>query len=152
MRKWQFFAWLSAALMFVSMSASAQVTTSYTYDDQGRLKSVTPPSGSNTNYCYDNADNRTAMQTAPGSTGCASNHAPVCPSYTVNINPPTSSPVVISIPFGSGCTDADGDTLTLTSPASTNVTVYIHTTTYYNYTMSDGHGGTGSGLVTVVRP
>jgi hypothetical protein len=56
-----------------SMPAQAQETTTYTYDAQGRLKSVTRSGGQNngvaTTYVYDKAGNRTNVTTTGSQNG-----------------------------------------------------------------------------------
>lgn len=143
---------VAAVLAAVAIAAPsfAQDTTTYTYDELGRVTTVTNPSGAKTGYNYDKADNRTRTQTALNGV-LSMNNPPSCPSFTMTINPPTNNPVQVQIPFGSGCTDPDGDTIT-TNPAPYTVTVYIHTSTAYPYTASDGKGGTASATITVTRP
>jgi YD repeat-containing protein len=58
-----------AGVMFVSLLALAPSafagTTSYTYDEQGRLVLVQYPNGSSVSYTYDNAGNRTQTVVTP---------------------------------------------------------------------------------------
>ena len=138
-----------AGLLTLPFAASAQSTTNYSYDDLGRLKTVSSTSGTvyKTVYSYDSVDNRTAATSHAGLNG-----APTCPSFTITLNPPTNNPVQLTVPYGSGCSDPDNDTLTVTSPAAPyTITVNIHTTTTLPYTVSDGQGATASGTITVVR-
>jgi YD repeat-containing protein len=152
-----------AGLMAVPLVSSAQTTTNYTYDDLGRLKTVSYPSGTQSAYNYDLADNRTSATTGvPGA-----NQAPVCSARTISFagTPPNMSipsfvfnPITINPP----CTDADGNTMSLvsiTAPATmganNTATVYNITPGYnvtLSYTISDGNGGTTTSTITIIRP
>ncbi|HWU49131.1 MAG TPA: RHS repeat domain-containing protein [Asticcacaulis sp.] len=136
---------LTGLTLIVSQATSGDTT--YKYDDLGRVVQVDHPNGQRTTYSYDLADNRTATSTFAAST----NSPPTCPSFTMTISPPITSPIQVQVPFGQGCSDPDGDTIT-TNPTPYTVTVYIHTSTPYSYTASDGHGGTTTATITVYRP
>lgn len=60
---------LRAGVIFASLLACAPSafagTTSYTYDEQGRLVLVQYPNGSTVSYTYDNAGNRTQIVVTP---------------------------------------------------------------------------------------
>ncbi|WP_211102154.1 RHS repeat domain-containing protein [Nitrospirillum pindoramense] len=63
---------LAVAGLFAN-TTRADDTTSYTYDNQGRLWKVTAPGGAVTTYTYDAAGNRTGATTTGGS--ATSNYA-----------------------------------------------------------------------------
>lgn len=63
MRRIVFGSVIGAALSLAG-TAYAQSTTSYQYDPQGRLIAASETSGMTTDYAYDDADNRTARDTA----------------------------------------------------------------------------------------
>ncbi|WP_398467565.1 RHS repeat domain-containing protein [Tardiphaga sp.] len=50
-------------LLLVSTDVSANASISYTYDQRGRLASVTYVNGTTITYSYDNAGNRTSRVT-----------------------------------------------------------------------------------------
>jgi hypothetical protein len=64
---------LIGSLALAAPPALAQETSTYTYDAQGRLKSVTRSGGQNngvaTTYVYDKAGNRTNVTTAGSQNG-----------------------------------------------------------------------------------
>ncbi|EGY02705.1 YD repeat protein [Nitrospirillum viridazoti Y2] len=64
---------LAIALTGALPGAAQAGDTKYEYDNLGRLKQVTAPSGAITVYTYDNAGNRTAATTSGGS--ATSNYA-----------------------------------------------------------------------------
>ncbi len=144
------------AAMGLLVAASNGIAQTYTYDDLGRVKSVTPASGSASTYNYDNADNRTC--TALGTGVCATNHAPTCNNWVINMNsvPVNAAPVSGSVVAGSflaNCADADADTLTVSSPAMPMpFTIAAHQTLNYAFSVSDGKGGTASAVLTMTRP
>ncbi|MGN6424364.1 MAG: Ig-like domain-containing protein [Asticcacaulis sp.] len=145
-----------AALSATPLAAAAQTTTnSYTYDDLGRLQTVTYPSGAKTGYSYDNADNRTQAQTAlNGVLGGGPNHPPICVTQTINITGvPTYVPSIsVTGTLSAPCNDPDGDVLTVTSPTSAPTFTLSAGQSYsYNLTVSDGHGGTGTGTMVYHR-
>ena len=61
------FRWAILAAGFIAAAAYATETVTYTYDAQGRLTKVSHSGTVNnnvvTNYTYDNADNRTNVNT-----------------------------------------------------------------------------------------
>lgn len=144
-------------LLAGASAATAQSTTNYTYDDLGRLKTTTPATGQPSTYTYDNAGNRTAVQT--GTTGGGgTNHAPTCNSVVRYPSSPPSSvnPATYTVQANiliNQCSDQDGDTLTVISPGTpVTVTAYSGQPTYFTFTVSDGHGGTASADYTISRP
>ncbi len=143
---------ISLALVSFATLASAQSFT-YKYDDLGRVINIVQ-AGASTTYSYDLADNRILVQTGSSSSSSSSSGGSTltCPSFTITDNPPTNTPVQIGVPVGSGCTDSGGYTVTTTPASPDTITILIHTTTLVPYTASDGHGGTASATITVVRP
>jgi len=141
-----------AGLMAAPLTASAQTTNTYTYDDLGRLKSVTYPSGPKTGYNYDAADNRTKAQTALNG---VLNSAPNCgvAYIPITVTPSSAPPVPITgslttIP----CSDPDGDTMTVISPTTApNFTLAAGQSYSYGITVSDGNGGVTPATVTYHR-
>lgn len=141
-----------AALLIWPGVTSAQVTNTYTYDDLGRLTSVSYPSGAKTGYHHDAANNRTKTVTALNG---VINSPPICGSQTVTITgvPGTAPPITVTgslsiIP----CGDPDGDALTLISPASAPVFTLAAGKSYsYPITVSDGNGGTAVATITYYR-
>lgn len=152
---------VAAGFIAVPLFSSAQTTT-YTYDDLGRVKTVSHPSGVQSTYSYDAADNRVSAITAvPGA-----NQAPVCTARTITLPAPPNfsipslflNPITLNPP----CTDADGNTMTLvsvTAPAimgaNNTAAVYNITPGYnvtYAYTISDGNGGITTSTITIIRP
>lgn len=127
-------------------------SVSYTYDELGRVISVSYPNGTTVSYQYDAAGNRTVVTTGGGG---GSNNAPTCVATAMTISSP--SPTAVNYPVSaanilSKCSDIDGDTLTVTSP----VTPYVvnlpqGTTRQFQYTVSDGRGGTATQTFTIRR-
>lgn len=144
--------WLAVFGMLVP--ATYVLADTYTYDDLGRVKTVT--SGSLvTTYTYDAADNRTSIQTAAPNT----NHAPICTNQTTTmtgIPPMAGATVTITVSAAlARCTDSDGDTMTILSSSPTlpyTFTIYSGQTRSASFTVSDGRGGTGSATITYTRP
>jgi hypothetical protein len=60
MRAWRFWAFAAAFTILSSMMNVARADT-YTYDEHGRLKTVTYTDGSSISYSYDDAGNRTVV-------------------------------------------------------------------------------------------
>ena len=145
---------ISLALVSGATFAAAQTVT-YKYDDLGRVIGAVQ-AGMSTSYSYDSADNRTSVVTISSSSSSSSSSTGgstlTCPSFTITDNPPTNTPVQIGVPVGSGCTDSGGYTITTNPTSPDTITIAIHTTTLVPYTASDGHGGTASATITVVRP
>lgn len=76
MRTKQVFAtFAGTSLLLLAASASAQETTTYTYDAKGRVTTATrsggPSQGATTTYTYDNADNRSNVTVANSPNGSA---------------------------------------------------------------------------------
>jgi len=133
----------AAVLQILAASATAGTTT-YKYDDLGRLYIVTRSTSSYSVYTYDTADNRTKLRVG-------SNSAPTCPSFTMTINQPNSNPVVVNVPIGQGCSDADGDTVQIVTPTTPyTVTIYPNTSIPVAYQVTDGIA-TASATITVCR-
>lgn len=150
-RTWALFA--VAGLLAAPVVSSAQTTTtSYTYDDLGRVKTVSYPSGAKSGYNYDTVDNRTTAQTALNG---VLNNPPVCGNAPVAITgvPTFAPPIQVTgsltiIP----CSDPDGDTLTVISPTTAPTFTLAAGQSYtYNITVSDGKGGTAVGSITYTR-
>lgn len=145
----------------ISLSPLANAAVSYTYDDLGRVTSITYDDGKRVTYTYDPVGNRTQ-------------HAV---EQTVN-SPPTAvnDQIAVDIAFGTSTigyllandTDPNGDLLTIqsvTTPSLGTATIggggtyvtyaytgspaLVPTTDVFNYTISDGHGGTHSATATV---
>lgn len=142
---------------------SAQDTTTYTYDETGRVTTVTHPSGAKTGYQYDSAGNRATAVTAldgnvvmPGTP--TQNHAPTCSSTTIVLTGlPSYATATVSVTSSqilALCSDADGDSMSVTSPTlPASQTIPPGTTQVsFPFTVSDGHGGTGVGSITYHRP
>lgn len=154
----------AALLLAGFMPASAQDVTAYSYDELGRVTTVTHPSGAKSGYGYDKANNRAVTQTALNGVLNMppvpnSNQSPTCTNWSISLNIPyppygtntaTISPAVND--FIAHCSDGDGGTLSLVSPSSTSVTINRGQTVYVAYTVSDGQGGTGSAYLTVTFP
>ncbi len=136
---------ICAGVAFAPGCVFAQATTNYSYDDLGRLKTVTSPSGTTytTTYNYDAVDNRTSAASHAGV-----NRAPVCPDIVIT-QVLAGHPHYFTPPFGTGCSDADGDPMTAT-PAPP--TVYLDSNfpeTLYSFTVSDGQGGSTPAKLTL---
>lgn len=149
--------------------ASAQETTTYEYDAQGRLtkssKSGGPSSGTEKCISYDEAGNRTNHTV--DSAGCSS------AGGSVN-NPPNAVNNSATAPYLYATTylnvtandsDPDGDSLTVIAVTNAfHAAVSIHSnstiklislapgTGYATYTVSDGNGGTDTATVTYTVP
>lgn len=138
--------WAAAMLAAAPVPLWAQSTTSYTYDDFGRLKVVSHPSGAKTGYQYDAADNRTRVQAALNG---VLNLSPVCGPHHITITGVPQNVPTITITgsiTNSSCIDPDGDTLTVTNPTTAPVFTLSQGQSYsYSLTVSDGRGGTASG-------
>ncbi|MFP1133325.1 Ig-like domain-containing protein [Asticcacaulis sp. W401b] len=136
---------LSMATLF-SASAQAQ-TTAYSYDELGRVVTVTHPSSVVNTYSYDRADNRVKVNNRP----------PVCTPNGFDTTPYTSYYVDASMV----CTDPDGDPLIFTVASGGPLILTsgingvqgnygitfngLQTWTYYSntitFTVTDGFGG-----------
>lgn len=106
-RKWLLLG--SGALIANALPASAQSLT-YTYDEFGRLKTVTYPNGFVSSYAYDNAGNRTQVTRAPN-------------EFSGAINVPSGGPVNLrSLANAAGYDGAKNATITFVVAASATVT------------------------------
>jgi YD repeat-containing protein len=135
----------SLAIASVAFPSSAQVTTTYTYDDQGQVKTVVRSNGT-VAYTYDAAGNRTAIGVTP----------PAPLGGNLSANTAYATPVVVvAAPSG-----AYTNMPTLTQPtrgtlSGSNLTwTYTPSSTFYGGTDSwtyrlDGPGGS-SPIYTVV--
>lgn len=141
----------------IASSAGAQSTT-FTYDDLGRLKTVGHPNGRTTTYDNDAADNRTKKETTnPGSPG-GGNVAPVCPVTSIITTGYYSYTLDAA---GIGCTDANGNSMVFTSvsPGTVNgngtatitgLQLYGSYSVTVNYTVSDGNGGSVNSTIYLI--
>lgn len=149
---------LSAAIVMICVSAAAAQTTSYSYDQLGRISSATQSNGTVVTYSYDLAGNRTVV-------GGATNRPPVAVddgSAAAPLSSPSSvSTLTISV-LGND-TDADsGDANNLVvnsiggarrgtvRPSSDNKSI-IYTANFgqvgadsFQYTITDGRGATSA--------
>lgn len=150
---------LSALFLMASPSAFGQSTT-YVYDNNGRVVSVEDTDIGVISYVYDDAGNLTNRVVTPGGTAA----------------PPTcNSPLIVGtgnnyifIPALDICSDPNGDTLTITNAAMTSnnggsIQVSAEATEVLiadmiacdlytaDFTVSDGNGGTTIGQIEVVR-
>lgn len=171
----------AAAALLASLSMAtpslAQVTTTYTYDAQGQLKTVVRPART-TAYSYDAAGNRIKFElTQPmslaisagsdataGADGVAAvNHFPIANGDQVVVRP--GETVVIS-PLAND-SDPDGDALTITSVSASvgsavisadgrqvsftlPATVGSGTMLSLIYTILDAQGGTARSTISIV--
>lgn len=137
-------------------------TTTYEYDALGRLIQVTKDDGTVVDYDYDAAGNRKNKETSIGGSGGGgepTNNPPAAANDSVLINIEVG---VRILNLTANDSDPDGDTLTVTSvtqPSNSNVVILsggdvrIFAETRgldaFVYTVSDGNGGTDTGVVTV---
>ncbi len=140
----------ASLLMVLAPAAASAGTTTYTYDELGRLITTTTPGGG-AQYSYDAAGNRVQqIASCPGSPTANPDIVATLQNTAVTFNPLTND------------TDPNNYTLTVTGVssavhgsvtfASTSIT-YTPTTSYlgsdsFNYTISNGHGCTASAQVT----
>jgi len=125
----------------------------YEYDALGRVTKYTDSQGRIVTYTYDKAGNRTAMNaSAPVPPVAADDSLSTSPGVAKTIDPRTND------------SDANGDALTVTgvSAAAHGTVAFTATSVTYTpaagyvgadsftYTISDGHGGTASGTVSVL--
>ncbi len=138
--------------MLLSIAPLA-IAETYTYDDLGRLKTVTH-NGKTKVYYYDAAGNRTATETTDHIP--SDNAPPVCVNPTIYMNVPSyAGPVSVSVSESqlvSTCHDDDLDTLTVTSHSSLNISVSAGQSVTVSFVVSDGNGGTANGKMTYRRP
>lgn len=155
--------------------AGAQVFC-HTYDGEGRLRQSTREDGSQLEFVLDQNDNRTHLHRRTGATGCSSssqpsgsgdggapggvNSAPVAVDDSVSASTGQS----ITIYVLANDSDPQNDPLTVvsvTQPSEGSVTINSGGasvqfnagsnagTFIFNYTVSDGHGGSDVGQVSV---
>jgi hypothetical protein len=127
-------AWASLAAASVASSSSAQVTTSYTYDDQGQVKTVVR-SGNTVAYTYDAAGNRTALGVTYPPPGAAAG----------SLSVPFGGSASLALPVSGQFTGAAVDT----APAKGSVTIAGTTATY---TASGSNYGSDSFTYHAVGP
>lgn len=141
-----------AILIAVAPGVLGQTTQTYTYDDKGRLHTVTYPSGAKTGYVYDGANNRVLSQTALDG---VLNSPPSCGNmpYVISGVPPFVPTITVSASFSPlPCHDPDGDPLTVTPTSATTFTLAANQSFVVTFTVSDGKGGTAAGSLTYFRP
>jgi YD repeat-containing protein len=140
-------------LMVPAAWAGTTGASSYTYDELGRVRSVTYSNGSTVNYTYDAAGNRTQV------VHFNNNHNPVANADSAS----TAYVTKVSLNPRGNDTDADGDSLAIIAvgTAAHGATAFTGTSVSYTpksgyygsdsftYTISDGRGGTASSTVTV---
>ncbi len=157
---------LGAFTLALAGAALGAETTTYEYDAQGRLiksaKSGGPASGTQKCTSFDAAGNRTNQTVnSSGCTGSSgggggSNSPPVAVDDLVLAVGNTATKNVVA-----NDTDPDGDTLTVISASGPGVSVTISGGTTLNvtgvfadvfvtYTVSDGNGGTDTGVLSVI--
>lgn len=105
----------SLAIASVAFPSSAQVTTTYTYDDQGQVKTVVR-SGNTVTYTYDAAGNRTALGVIYPPPGAA----------TGSLNVPFGGSASLALPVSGQFTGAAVDG----APAKGSVSISGTTATY----------------------
>lgn len=141
---------LAMSVGLLPLTAGAQTTTTYTYDDLGRVIAVNNSATNNTAfYQYDVANNRTIIQ---GGTG--TNAPPICQTSPYNTNQASS---ITLTPAMVGCVDVNGNPMTFSAVSGTgsslsggSIVISGLSTTQqfirnYNFTASDGQGGTRTG-------
>ena len=127
----------------------------------GTTATFTPSSG------YSGSDSFTYKATGPGGSSApatvsvtvqpVTNHAPACTNSSTTITGvpsyATASVTVTATMVTGQCSDADGDAMSVTSPAVPyTFTINAGQTVNVNFSVSDGKGGTGSGVLTFTRP
>lgn len=152
---------IGAALIFAAMAFVADATILYTYDDLGRVTSITYDDGKRVTYTYDAAGNRTQHVVDQ-----VANLPPTAVDDAIYVDLNTS-PMGIVYPL-SNDSDPNMDILSVqsvTTPALGTATIggggsyitYTYTASYalaptvdiFNYTVSDGRGGTAVAAVEV---
>ncbi len=156
--------WLQVILM---PHAKSEETTTYEYDALGRLVQVSKDDGTVVDYDYDAAGNRQSKETSSdgsggsgGSGGGPTNNPPTAVNDSTRINLDIG---VRTLNLVYNDTDPDGDVLTVTAvtqPWNATVTIQSGGTVLiladwvgsdtFEYTVSDGNGGTDTGIVSVV--
>lgn len=148
-----------ASLLLIPSSSFAQT---YTYDNLGRVKTVTN-NGVTITYNNDAADNRTSVTNGgasppppPPPPPPSSNNPPVCQNIVQTIGAPwyATPSVALSLSSIIGpnsnngiCSDPNGDVLTLVSanPALAPTQHPLTSTITFYFTVTDNKGGTASG-------
>ena len=141
MRGWRNLLVLAASLLVCVSLAIADSTTSYTYDELGRLKSETTPSGTTT-YNYDPAGNRTSV--TPGieapAASLTANPAAIIQGSSSTLSWTSSGGTSASLNNGIGA---------VTPLTSGSTTVNPSQTTVYTLTVTGAGGVTTQRLATV---
>jgi YD repeat-containing protein len=133
----------------ISLPAVAQTTT-YTYDNQGRLAAATSSTGVQTTYAYDNVDNRTQVVTTGGA-AAPPTAGPV--STTVAVNSANNS--IALAPVGTYSTIAIGSAPSHGSASISGASaIYTPTAAYsgadsFTYTVTGPGGTSAPGTVSV---
>lgn len=139
----------------------AHATMIYTYDDLGRVASITYDDGKRVTYSYDAAGNRTQHVVAQ-----LTNSLPIAVNDSAGIDLWSGTSTVV-YPLAND-SDPDFDILVISSvtvPALGSATIggggtwitytytaspaLVPTTDSFNYTVSDGRGGTASATVSI---
>jgi len=142
MRGWWYALGAAVCIVVLGLSlASAQTTTSYTYDALGRLTGVTTPLGT-TNYSYDQAGNRTStISTVAARTATlVANPTSVAPGGSSTLTWTTTGGISASIDNGVG---------SVTPVSGGSVTVNPTATTTYTLTLTGVGGATATSPATV---
>lgn len=147
-------------LMLAPLNSSAQVTTSFTYDANGRLLEASRDDGVSNSYTYDDAGNIITADGVSGSGGGGgTGNAPTCSSYSQATG------------FAGGgwsgilnCSDSDGDPLTVTAvtdpPGATTASIGGNSITFNGLqcgantvtrTVTDGNGNNVNSSFTITR-
>lgn len=157
--------WLGATTLacasVLTIAVAAEATVLYTYDDLGRVKSITYDDGKRVTYTYDPTGNRTQHVV-----DVSGNTPPVAVADSEIVYMPTFSNVNSYVLTND--TDADQDLLvvqTVTTPSFGTATIsgggsfvlyaYSGAGPYpvndsFSYTISDGRGGTATANVSVL--
>lgn len=148
----------AASLLPLVLAAPALAAASYTYDEQGRVTSITYDDGTQVVYTYDAAGNRTEERR----TATAGNRAPVplADSYTLNEG-------ITSLSFDPRTNDTDPESQVLsiysiaqaqygTASLTGGGTGVLYQTTHFRnaveelvYVLRDSAGATSAGLITI---
>lgn len=163
------FAWQARTLLlFLTFSiypslATAQTTTTYTYNAKGQVTSIVSDAGTDITFTLDDVSNITGEVSVDGGTSNTGNNGnntgPTCTDHQVTTDQVSGSWLGIT-----GCSDSDGDALTVTwvtdPPGLTYATISGNLITVSNIieganvmtrTVSDGNGGTVNSTFTVNR-
>jgi YD repeat-containing protein len=147
---------MAAASFALAAPAGFAGTTTYTYDNLGRVTSVVTPSGAPIVYTYDGNGNRLNQAVSSGS-----NLPPVAIADSYS----TSAGVQIHVQPMTNDSDPNNDSMNVTAVGSaghgttsidtSQVGVYYTPnagftgTDSFTYTITDHHGGTASATITV---